>query len=1219
MKVLSSIFISCAFVCSLLAQSLTSLSGTVTDPSGAVIPNASLTLTNMGSGSQRQAVSDSNGRYSFPQVQPATYKLSGTAAGFSDTTVYNIPLLVNTPATIEVKFERMGATTTEIAVTADVVQINTSDASLGNSMGSKPITQLPFEGRNVVGLLSIQPGVVYLGEPDPGQATDYRSGAVNGGKSDQGNVTLDGVDVNDQQNRNAFSSVLRVTLDSVQEFRTITTNAGADFGRSSGAQVTLVTKSGSNVMHGSAYEFLRNTATSSNTFFNNKAGVPVEKLNRNVFGVSVGGPVKKNRLFYFLNYEGRRDASEKGAVRIVPNDTFRQGLFNYVKLDNTLGQLNPAQVRALDPGGIGASPEVLKVLQGYPHPNDTTVGDGINTSGFRFNAKAPLTFNTYIAKFDYQIDQKGNHQIFWRGNLQNDDFTDPSTGLPQFPGQSAAREVLDNSKGYAIGYTSILSTNLISTTRYGYTRQGTQRTGIQTSAAVSFRDIDDPYAITKGLTSIIPVHQVSEDLAYTKGSHSFTFGAVARIIRNNRLNFGNSFSDILINSSFLLGSGGEFVAADAKNTTGYKRQFSNLLGLLTQRRGRFNYDTKGNPYPEGTGVKRVFGDEEYEFYAQDSWKALHNFTITAGLRVSLAPPIYEVNGFQTSANVSLEDWYNQRGALAAQGMPQSLAPKISYNLASAPGGRPLYPYQHNVAPRIALAYSPDAGGGLSKMLFGGPGKTSIRAGFGMFYDLFGQGLIRVADASSLGFSTSLTNPANARPATVPRYTGVYGVSSAILPTPPKGGFPQTQPDIFQITDGIDDKLKSPYTMNMNFSIQRELGQGFMIQGAYVGRLSRRSLIRDDLAMPTNLKDPVSGATYFDAARQLAVLVNAKTPVASVGKIPYWENLWPAAAGGGLTATQAIYQVYRDQSPDYTTALDLIDGGDGDCDPACSKFGPQAIFNGQYSSLAAFRSRGTGNYHGLQLSARKRFSQGVLFDLNYTYSKSIDLSSTRETATSAISGQLINSWFPNLQRSVSDYDVQHVFSMLFVAELPLGRNKRFLGQTNRAMDAVIGGWQVSGVFRNTSGFPVGVSNGGVWPTNWEVGSYAIQTGPVPATHTTKNAPGVGATPGPNIFADPKTAITGYSSSLPGDVGQRNGLRGDGYFGIDLGLGKRFTLFSIKDQPHTLQIRAEAFNVTNSVRFDVNTMNINILNPTKFGQYVDVLTRPRVFQFSMRYEF
>ena len=162
---------------------------------------------------------------------------------------------------------------------------------------------------------------------------------------------------------------------------------------------------------------------------------------------------------------------------------------------------------------------------------------------------------------------------------------------------------------------------------------------------------------------------------------------------------------------------------------------------------------------------------------------------------------------------------------------------------------------------------------------------------------------------------------------------------------------------------------------------------------------------------------------------------------------------------------------------------------------------------------------------------------------------------------------------------------------------------------------------NGVFRNSSGLPTGVSAGGVWPTNWQVGSYAIQTGAVPPTHTTRNAPPATASgaPGPNMFADPAAALAGYNLPLAGDSGQRNGLRGDGFFGIDLGIGKRFSLYTIKDQPHTLQFRAEGFNITNSVRFDPATTNLNILNPALFGQYTGTLTRPRVFQFSLRYEF
>jgi hypothetical protein len=272
-------------------------------------------------------------------VPPGKYKVAASARGFSDVLINEVELLVNSPATMNITFETVGTLAEVVLVTAEAVQMNTMDASLGNAIDTRPIVQLPFDASNVVGLLSLQPGVTYFA--DPSIRDDYRSGAVNGGKSDQGNVLLDGVDVNDQQCRSAFTSVLRVTLDSVEEFRTTTSNGGAEEGRTSGAQVSLVTKSGTNDLHGAAYEYTRNTLTSANSFFNNAAGVARQKLIRNVFGASLGGPIKKNRLFYFMNYEGRRDASDSSAVRIVPNALFRQGIFTYRKTDGTTAQSRP--------------------------------------------------------------------------------------------------------------------------------------------------------------------------------------------------------------------------------------------------------------------------------------------------------------------------------------------------------------------------------------------------------------------------------------------------------------------------------------------------------------------------------------------------------------------------------------------------------------------------------------------------------------------------------------------------------------------------------------------------------------------------------------------------------------------------------------------------------------------------------------------------------------
>jgi hypothetical protein len=789
----------CAVLVGLLhGQSTTSLNGTVSDSTGAVIPNASITLVNNDTTARRETRSDDEGRYSFQQVQPGHYRLEAKAAGFSGTVVNDVRLLVSTPATVPIVLE-VGPVASTVEVTSESLQLSTTDASIGNAIGDKPITQLPFEARNVVGLLALQPGVTYLGEPDPAQQPDFRSGTVNGGKSDQANVTLDGVDVNDQQNRSPFTSVLRVTLDSVQEFRTITTNAGVDFGHSSGAQVTLVTKSGTNMIHGSAYEYLRNTLTSANDFFANQAGLNRAKLDRNVFGLSIGGPAKKNKLFFFLNYEGRRDRSETlSSARTVPTADFRNGIFTYQRKDGTIGKLTPDDVKTLDPLGIGENAAALALFKTYPLPNSTAAGDSLNTSGFIFNASTPLDYNTYLAKFDYSIDSNGRHTVFWRGNLQNDSY---ANGLPQFPGDPPSQVSLNNSKGFAAAYTGVLRANLISNFRYGLTRQGVETTGAQTAAAARFRDISDRNQLTTALARIVPLHQVSEDLSWVRSAHTFAFGGVMRFITNNRSSTANSFSDALASSSALLGSGNEFLAADAANTLAYKRQFTNLLGIMSQLTRQANYDLKGNLLPEGTVIRRQFKEQDYELYLADTWKATRALTLSAGLRMSLFPPVYEAQGYQTSPSMSLEDWFNLRGSLATQGKPQSQAPKVAFDLASKTG-RGLYPYQHDLAPRAAIAYSPQSDSSLSRFFFGGRGRSSIRAGFGMYYDLFGQSILRDADSTALGFSSRITNPLNADSKTYPRFTGFYNVpfSSQFFPAAtPTSTFPQTYPDVFAIT------------------------------------------------------------------------------------------------------------------------------------------------------------------------------------------------------------------------------------------------------------------------------------------------------------------------------------------------------------------------------------------------------------------------------------
>src|SRR4051794_10235280 len=353
-----------------------SLGGTVSDPTGAVIPNAVVTVVNTETGLQGEDKSDSAGRFTMEQLPPGTYKLTAKAAGFADMTVNNVRLFVNQPASVSVVFEKLGSTSTTVAVEAFAAQINAQDASIGNAIVQQTIVELPSFARNVANLLQFQPGVTSFG------TTDDRSGSVNGGKSDQGNVTLDGVDVNNQATRTAFTSVLRVTPDSVEEFRSTTTNGDASKGRASGADVALVTKSGTNDFHGALYEYRRGTETAANDFFSNRSGVPIAPLNINIFGVAVHGPIKKNRAFFFANYEGRRDASSSIVNRTVPTETLKQGIVQFHNTAGQVVQVTPDQFKGIDPLGIGVNPASLKVMQQYPKGNNTSIGDLLNTIGY---------------------------------------------------------------------------------------------------------------------------------------------------------------------------------------------------------------------------------------------------------------------------------------------------------------------------------------------------------------------------------------------------------------------------------------------------------------------------------------------------------------------------------------------------------------------------------------------------------------------------------------------------------------------------------------------------------------------------------------------------------------------------------------------------------------------------------------------------------------------
>jgi hypothetical protein len=499
------------------------------------------------------------------------------------------------------------------------------------------------------------------------------------------------------------------------------------------------------------------------------------------------------------------------------------------------------------------------------------------------------------------------------------------------------------------------------------------------------------------------------------------------------------------------------------------------------------------------------------------------------------------------------------------------------------------------------------------------------------------------------------------------------------PPTPQGGFPYTPPSSgtgLGIFWGLDDHIKTPYSYTLDLSVGRQLSNGLSLEVSYVGRLSHRLLAQEDLAMPLDLVDKQSGVNYFSAARRFSELSAQGTPTSSITPAlvgptaAYWQNMiaplqpgdqYNLSCAGNVSGNgpflfttdplQAAYDVYNCFTFNETTALSAIDYAGSDFNPlgvagiagmqaglanctysngnACSLnhyptvLGQNAYFNSQFHSLYAWRSVGNANYNALQVTLRKRMSHGVQFDFNYTYGKSIDLSSSAERAqpwngvAGGISGNIINTWDPNQQRGVSDFDTTHSINTNFIVELPFGKGKLLARNANGITNALVGGWQLSGLARWTSGFPLTIGNGGTWPTNWQLGGAATQIGPA-KTGVTKQSSSF-PNQVPNLFVDPNgpTGIGAFRHDFPGEAGGRSQVRGPGYAGLDAALSKTWQM--PYSERHLLKFRWEVFNVLNHAEFDVNSVTNGIDQAGSFGTFSGLLTNPRVMQFALRYEF
>jgi hypothetical protein len=1218
----------------LIAQTaVTSLHGTVTDQSGALVPNAHVSLSNPETGFKSERVSDVHGEFAFEQITPGKYTVLAQSTGFS-AQKQTIELLVNQARTVDFKLTVAAANVETVDVVDTASTLNVSDATEGTPFDTLQIQALPFEGNNVLDLLSLQAGVLFLGDKTTSQQdSDSRSGAVDGARSDQSNVTLDGLDDNDQNKGYAFSGVLRSTRDSVEEFRVVTTNSNADSGRSSGAQVSLVTRSGTNSYHGSLYEYYRPTNTVANDWFNKQAEIESGKPDiapkelRNTFGGSFGAPLKKDKLFYFVAYEGQRTAEDQQVTEEVPLPSFRSGNITYATGSGTY-TLDPGDIAKMDPNcsangscplGAGVNPAAEAYYAQLPASNGVQLTDGYNLASYTFASHAPQSLNTLIAKIDYNIHDR--HRLFVRGNLQSD-HTDSAS---EFPGQPADYGLIDNSKGIAAGDVWTINNALVNNVRYGLVRQGYANRGTTTQNYVTFQDIANLTAA--GYTSSIinvPTHNIADDITWNKGKHTLQFGGNYRLILNNRSSDATLFNSAEVTYELLavgaiantsvqgqppasLDPGGfGFPSVSGNYDAAYNIAIADITGLITYASEYYNNiysNGQLSALPAGEWVNHHYLTNELEYYGQDSWKIRPNLTLTFGLRHTLMQVPYERSGQEVAPTINLGQWFDARWKAANGGSVDQ--PAFGFAQAGRTNGRAGFWNMDklDLSPRFAVAYSLNP-------------KTSIRAGFGLYYDHFGQGIVDSFDQQGeFGLVTADRSPVGQYVDTTPRFSSPTTVPTDIIPPiTVTGKTPVIPGDDLALAWGIDQNLTSPYSYAFNFSVQRQLAHTEMVEATYTGRLGRHLMQMRDIATPLDLVDPKSGVDYFTAATALDKLADAGTDVSKVSKIAYWENMFPWLAGQGLTSTQVAYENFAPFRGNESSALFVLDAIPDYLTPNNDLY---RYFDPQYSSLYVWSSMGTSSYHGLQLALHHQETHGLQFDAYYTLSKSIDLGSDAEragpTATSngGYFSQIINVYKPKGNRGLSDFDVHHSVTANVLSALPFGRGKLIAGGAGPIVNAFIGGWNLTGLTHWTSGLPFSSVDGLGWGTDWADQSWNVATAPIASGGHGHDSGGQ-----PNAFKNQTAAIADLRPPYPGEAGERNFYRGDGYFTVDTGLSK---VFSITER-HQFKFAWETFNATNSVRFDPASISNNPFgNPGSYGRYTSLLTQGRRMQLSMRYSF
>jgi len=1159
-----------------LAQGTGKLTGLVQDPSGAPIPGASVEVRATGGATALHATqTNAEGLYSFSALRPAAYDVVVQKAGFATLTSREVLIGTIRETNLQIKLE-IAAAGQVVEVVAEAQSVQLTNSELATTVTRAQIEMLPTANRQVSTLFATQAGV-----------SDGRGPTViNGLRTSASNVTIDGINVQDNFIRTNSLDFMpfRPTIDQISEVTIAVGNTASTIGGGA-AQIAIVTRSGSNQFHGSAYWYNQNSYFGANEFFNNRSGVRRPQLNLNQPGASLGGRVVRDKLFFFGNWEDYRLNQQTSQLRTVLTPSARTGVFTWAR--------GASSQNLLQTRGVGIDSTMNAALQALPLPNSTDAGDGFNTSGYRFNARTNTLRRQYVTRWDYYLNSNNSLSATYNFTKEDNDRPDLTTRFYDAIPPNATKT-----------NRHLLSTNWRWTASPTLTNE--VRAGLAPSPSRFLRLDATPATIITGTLFTHPTNEflnqgrntktysVQDNANWLKGKHSISFGFQSQFIRTD------PYNDAGIVPSYGLG-------ISAANTTGFvvgqlpgsstgdvtiaNQLYTSLAGIISTGTQTFNVNSPTSGFVPGATNQRFLSYDTHAGYVEDNWKIHRRLSLTLGMRYEYWTVLKERDGLFLLPALKGNDL-----------VATLLDPAAAFDFIGK-GDRSVYrPDKNNFAPNVGFAWDPF-----------GKGKTSLRGGYKVsFFNDDSITAVRNNLVTNPGLSQGrqLTN-LNARAAAPPTVP------------PPAYQVPRTQADNYALDPAAalgrpDPNLRTPYIHSFSFGVQQEVGKT-LVEVRYVGNHAPNLLRAYDYNQVVIRENGF--LADFNRARNNAFASER----AGTGFNPAYTGagsqpltVFPQMANGGNLNNATVQLRLRQNEPGELASFYFTNRINGN-----------VSFFRNPNALAAntIRNDGYSTYHGLQIDVRRRL-RNLNFQANYTFSKSL----------SDTSGDDQNRFEPfldlgnnTLEKARAPFDLTHSIKSNWTYALPFGKEQRWLAQ-NKAMDLIFGGWMVNGVMSWQSGFPFsvlsqrGTLNRAARATGRNTASTLLTKSQLDNDVFGLRLQGDGVffvspasrnpVDGRAVASDGATFFNGQAFYHPGagDVGglQRRMFSGPWNFNLNGGLIKRFTV----REGHSLEVRGEAFNLTNTPGFVIGDQDINSVN---FGRITGVNIGSRSMQFALYYRF